>query len=473
MAGSYVGLVLQLVSTMVIARILTPKEIGVFAVAAVFSGLAAMFRDFGVAEYMIQEKDLTRDKIAAALTLNIIVSWTMSAAMYLGAPFAAAFYGNPGIASVMKVQALGFLMVPFSAVTMAYFRRQLEFRPVLVCNIAGNVAGFVFTLALVLMGFGYMGLAWGAVASIALTVAIGIWYRPSDFPRWPGLRGLGEVFHFSKFASLIYIAGQLGRGAPEMVIGRAESVVEVAMFSRAGGLVEIAQRLLLRPVHFVCMPYFAKSDREHGSITQAYLKSVTYLTGIGWPFLAFMGLAAFSLIRIVYGNQWDVAVPLAQILCAACALEIVHMMSREALLACGRARDANVLQMGLLALQATGLFAVVPFGLVGAAWGVLAAQACGVALSQLYLRRGIGLHTRDLLRACVPSVLLSAGALAPVAALTVLNPADEHNYAVVGVVGGVLTVVSWLVALRLVGHPLQQELAPFVTRFRDKLPWRR
>ena len=64
-ADSYFGLVLQIASTMIIARILTPQEIGVFAIAAVFSTLASMFRDFGVAEYLIQERELTSDKIAA------------------------------------------------------------------------------------------------------------------------------------------------------------------------------------------------------------------------------------------------------------------------------------------------------------------------------------------------------------------------------------------------------------------------
>jgi O-antigen/teichoic acid export membrane protein len=468
MADSYFGVVLQLISTVIISRVLTPKEVGIYAVAAVFSGLASMFRDFGVAEYMIQEKELSNDKIAAALTLNIAVSWSMALAMVLGAPYAAAFYKDAGIGAVMRVQALGFLMIPFGAVTMAYFRRQLNFRPVLICNVAANVTSFAIAVTLVLLGFGYMSMAWASVAAIAVSVCLGLWFRPAHFPRWPGLKGVGAVFGFSKFVSSIYIVGQIGKGAPEMVIGRAESVVEVAMFSRAGGLVEIAQRLLLRPVHFICMPYFAQSQRDGGTIADAYIKSVSFLTAVGWPFLAFMGLAAFPAMRMVYGPQWDAAVPLAQILCAACCLELVHLMSREALLARGLARQANSLQMGLLLLQGLGLAAVVPFGLVGAAWGMLAAAACGLVLSQWFLARGIGLRAGDLLRACLPSLAILAGALAPAALWAVLSQAQHQQHVLFGLGGAALTAGAWLLMLHSLRHPLMAEIHGLIGKLRKK-----
>jgi O-antigen/teichoic acid export membrane protein len=439
----------------------------------VFSSLASMFRDFGVGEYMIQEKDLTSKKIAATMTLNISVSWLMAAAMFFGSGLAASFYNDPGVGEVMRVQALCFVLVPFGAVTMAYFRRQLNFRPVLICNIAGNVTGFVVSVALAYMGFSYMSLAWSALAAIVVTVAGSMWYRPKELPRWPGLAGVKEVFHFSKFASSVYLFGQLGKGAPEMIIGRAEGMVEVAMFSRGNGLIEMFQRMALRPILFVCMPYFAQNDREQGEITAAYVKSVSYLTAVGWPFLAFMCLAAYSAIRIVYGPQWDAAVPLAQILTTAFALELIHAMSREALMARGNARSANSLQVWLVVLQVLGLMAVVPFGIMGAAWGVLAATVLGLVVAQAYLRRGIGLHTADLWRACWPSVVLTLGACAPAGVWALITGVHVGNFVVFGVVGAVLTAASWLLTLKLMRHPLTVEVNRTFERLVSKVRTRR
>lgn len=461
---SYVGFAVQLASTVIIARVLSPHEIGVFAVAAVFSALASMFRDFGVAEYLIQEKNLGRDQIAAALTLNIAVSWLMALAMYVGGPLAAGFYGQPAVADVMRVQALGFLMVPFGAVTMAYLRRELQFAPQLVCNITGTLTGFGVAVGMALSGFGSLSLAWSTVASIAVTVTLSLFFRPQSFPRWPGITGLAQVFHFSKFASAMYIVSQLGKGLPEMIIGRAAGMVEVAMFSRGGGLVQMFRSLAMRPVSLVCMPYLARSERESGSMLPAYLKSVSYLTAVGWPAMAVLGLLAFSAIRIVYGPQWDAAVPLAQLLCAAFALDLVHSMSREALLSRGQAREANRLELAMLALQAVGLMAVLPFGLAGAAWGVAAAAGAGLVLSQRALQRSMGLSWADLASACRPSLLLCAGSVAPVAAWVGWRGVGPDNYLAVGLLGGAATVLAWLLVARWLRHPILSELQPLATR---------
>jgi len=463
-ADSYFGLVLQIASTMVIARILTPQEIGVFAIAAVFSTLASMFRDFGVAEYLIQERELTRDKIAAALALNITVSWAMAAAMFFGAPFAAQFYGYPGVAHVMYVQAIGFLLVPFGAVTMAWFRRELDYRPVIICNTVGNVTSFATAVSMALAGFGVMALAWSTVAGIAATVALSVWFRPASLPRWPSLRGVGEVFQFSKFVSLMYIVGQVAKGLPEMIIGRALGAVEVAMFSRGNGLVELFARLISRSVFVVCMPYLAKADREEGSIARAYANGVSYLTAVGWPFIAFLGIAAYSAIRIVYGPQWDAAVPIAQILCLACALEITHCMSREAMLTRGLAKQGNNLQTILTVVLGVGLLVGVQFGLEGAAWGTVAYSATGIAISHRYLARYAGLRAIDLWKACLPSLAITLVTVAPVGLWAAVQGVGKHNFVVFGVLGGVITAVSWLVAIHLFRHPLVAELEPIKRR---------
>jgi O-antigen/teichoic acid export membrane protein len=469
LADSYLGLALRLVGTAVISRLLTPKEVGVLAVAAVFSNLASMFRDFGVAEYMIQEKDLSRQKIASTFALNILISWLMALAMYFCSGLVASFYGDAGIGQVMRVQAACFVLVPFGAVTMAYFRRELNFRPVFICNILGNIVGFISSISLAFLGFSYMSLAWASLASIIVTVLGSMWYRPKDFPRWPSFKAVGEVFHFSKFASSMYLFGQIGRGAPEMIIGRTEGMAEVAMFSRGNGLIEMFQRLALRPVLFVCMPYFARSDRKAGEISQAYIKSVMYLTGVGWPFLAFMGVAAYSAIRIIYGPQWDAAVPIAQILAAAFALELVHAMSREAILARGDAKAANNLQIWIVVLQVLGLLPVLAFGIVGAAWGTLVASGLGLVVSQMYLRRCFGLRSSEVLGACLPSLLLTAAATGPAAVWALWAGVGTHNYITFGLAAGALTVISWLVALKVLGHPLWEEVAGTAQRLSARM----
>lgn len=104
-ADSYLALPLQLVGTMIISRLLTPAETGVFAVAAVFAAFASTFRDFGVAEYLIQENELDAEKIRAALTVNIAISWAMALLLFfrsigsrfLSLPGSCRSHARPGV----------------------------------------------------------------------------------------------------------------------------------------------------------------------------------------------------------------------------------------------------------------------------------------------------------------------------------------------------------------------------------------
>jgi O-antigen/teichoic acid export membrane protein len=463
MADSYVGLLLQIASTVIISRLLTPSEVGAFAIAAVFSALATTFRDFGVAEYLIQERELTREKIRAALTMNILVSWSMALVLVLSSNWVAEFYREPGVGDVMRVLALNFLFVPFGAVTHAWFRRELNFKPVFVCNLFSHIAAFVVSITLALQGFGTLSLAWGSFAGI-VAVVVATWFlKPVDFPFLPGFKGLGPVFHFGKFASLIYVFGQLGRGAPELILGRALGAADVGLFSRAGGLTEMLHRVLLRPVLLICMPYFAGQDRDQGSIAPAYANSVSLLTAAGWPFLAVTSLLAYPLIHLIYGAQWLSAVPLAQILCLACAAEILYLPSREAVLASGDARRASALQMQIVALQVVGLLASIPFGLQGACWGLVAAAVAGVLLSHWHMH-SLGARMGPMLQACWPSGLLTLVSAGPVALVAWLVPITEENYGAWLLLGGPAATLLWLVGLWALNHPLWKELMVYVRR---------
>ena len=454
---------------MIISRLLTPAETGVFAVAAVFAAFASTFRDFGVAEYLIQEKELDSDKIRAALTVNIAVSWLMGVALFFGAPFAAVFYDSQGVGEVMRVQAFNFILIPFGAVTMANFRRLLDFRPIFIASLLANITTFIVSVTCAYLGMSYMSLAWSSLAGVLVSVSVSIWFRPADFPRWPGIRHIGRVVHFGKFASGIYIFGQLGAGAPEMILGRLQGMVDVALFSRASGLIEIFNRTVMRAIMPVCLPYFAKANREQGTVVDGYLASMSYLTAIGWPFLAFVGIEAYAAIRIMYGAQWMDSVPLAQILCIAGAINMVHRLSKEVLIACGDVKHSNMLQIITQFTRIAGLFAVIPFGLSGACWGYLAGSIAGALYAQWLLARMIGLTSQAVLKTCLPSAGIACFSILPVSVWATVSGISESNFLAHALGGGAMTGLCWLVALRFLKHPLWEEAVALSRKALDKL----
>ncbi len=277
------------------------------------------------------------------------------------------------------------------------------------------------------------------------------------------------MIHFGKFASGIYIFGQIGAGAPEMILGRLQGMVDVALFSRASGLIEIFNRTVMRAVMPVCLPYFAQSNREQGTVVDGYLKSMSYLTAIGWPFLAFVGIEAYAAIRIMYGVQWMDSVPLAQILCMAGAINMVHRLSKEVLIACGDIKHSNLLQVITQLARIAGLFAVIPFGLPGACWGYLAGSIAGALYAQWLLTRKIGLTNRAVIRACLPSAGIACFSILPVSVWVAAVGISEGNFLAHAFGGGAITGLCWLLALRFLKHPLWMEAAGLARKAIDKL----
>jgi hypothetical protein len=146
------------------------------------------------------------------------------------------------------------------------------------------------------------------------------------------------------------------------------------------------------------------------------------------------------------------------VLCVVGALEMLTILAKEALFAGGHAERGNALTVALVSLQVSGLLLAVPFGLSGAAWGLLIAGALGFVVTQQFLARTIGLTSRELLRHCAGSAVLTASAALPALIVTYVFPIGEHNFVLVflGVVG--LSSACWLITARTIQHPLWAEL---------------
>lgn len=468
LADSYLGVSLQLASTLIISRLLTPSEIGIYAVAAVLAALASTFRDFGVAEYLIQEKNLTAAKIRAAFAANLMASWLMALLLFASSGAVAGFYRQPGVAEVMRIQAISFLLIPFGAVTIAYFRRELNYRPIFIGGLLANVTAFIVATMSAMHGFGYLSLAWSSLAGVLVTVVVSVVTRPTDFPCLPSFKGVAEVARFGKHASGIYLYGQIGKSAPEAVIGRVLDMASVAFFSRANGLMEIFNRTVLKAVLPVCLPYFSQATRAGQETRIGYLRATSMLTGIGWSFYLVVGILAFSIIRLLYGAQWMPAVPLAQILCLAAVFELPYFLAGEVMIAHGRIDQSNRLQFMVQGIRLAGLALVVPFGMVGACWGLVVAGLIGAVISHQFLHHIIGLRFTDVLRACVGSAGVAACCSAPVLVLVLVVPQTEANYLNVLIGAALLAALIWLIALHAFAHPFLDEIRSLSTKVLNK-----
>lgn len=462
----YLVLVLGLASTMVLARLLTPAEIGVYSVAAVLAGLAQVVRDFGVGQYVIQERELDTAKLRAALFTSMAVAWTLAAlVLALGAPLGR-FYHEPRLQTVLELLSLNFVLIPFSSVTLPYLRRQLRFAAIFQINAAHGVAQLACAVGLALHGFGSLSMAWAALAGTVATIVSSFFFRPGSLPWLPSRRGVRAVLAFGLFSTGAGVIDEAGVAAPDLIVGKVIGVAEVAMLGKAMSLLGIFNQLITSAVSPVLFPLYAARSRDGGDFRQAYLTTVCYMSALSWPFFGFLALTAPSLLRLLYGPQWDAAVPLIRIMCISSAFYSMFSMSRYLFVAIGQVRAQARLDALAVLLRVAAILLAAPLGLHWVAWAVVLGALFRSYLCYRLLSRLAGIRIRALLAAVGRSAMLALLCLSAPAVLCYCLDDDATPSLAVLAGAALASAVLWLLGVVVCRHAVGTEFALLWQKFR-------
>ena len=344
-ADKYSVMVVQFASTLILARLLTPEDIGIFSVGAVVVGFAHMLRDFGVANYIVQEKELTTERLRTAFGVTLIISWGAASILYACSGPISRFYDEPGVSNVIIILAVSFLFIPFSSTILGLLRREMKFGTLFWVNLLSAIAHTLTGVTLAFFGFGFESLAWATIASAATTVIIAIINRPDNAQFIPSFSEFRRIFSFGSYSSGSALAQEAGLSAPDLAIGRLLGFEALGYYSRAMGMISIFDKLVSSAISPIILPIFSKITRENGDLRQPYLLAHAYNSAISWPFFAFLGLMAFSVTRILYGPQWDAAVPILQVLCIAFALRSLSSFAYTVLISQGQVKKCFYIQI--------------------------------------------------------------------------------------------------------------------------------
>ena len=456
-AEKYTLLMLTTVGAMVLSRLLTPADIGVYSIGAVLVGLAQVVRDFGVGLYVIQEKELTPDKLRAAFSTSLAVAWLLAALVLLLSSPVAQFYHEPRLRLVLRLLAVNFLLIPFSSITLPYLRRQMRFSALYVINATNSLAQLVCSLLLVWRGYGYLSLVWAALAGTLAALLISLRFRPAAMPWLPGWRGMGRLLSFGALSTGAGVIDEAGVAAPDLIIGKLIGVTGVGMFSKAMGALNVFNQLITSAISPVIFPLYASHAHTGGDLRQAYLTTVSYMTALAWPFFGFLAVLAQPIVHLLYGDQWDAAVPLIRIMSLSCAVYSMFSMARYLFVAMGEVKAQAKLDTLAVPVRVIAVLLAAPFGLPSVAWAVVAGALFRSWLTFACLARLTGLGWMDLLLAVRRSALLTALTLAgPLLVSALLPIRPEHGLTTV-LVAAVSTALLWLLGIAVFRHEVLVE----------------
>lgn len=454
--ASVVNLLLNLLSTVIVARLLTPADIGVFSIAVSLTAFAHILREFGIGQFLVQLKDLTRDHLRAGFTALLMIAWTLAAVMALAAIPVAAFYSQPGVRDVFWVLALNFMVLPFGSHVMIMLKRDLQFDKLAWVAIFNGVVQTGVTLLLAWQGFSYMSMAWGTLAGNVFNV-LAFWFlRPEIAWLRPTRQYLQPMFSFGTTLSSASMLGQLGSSAPDLILGKTQSVAEVAQFSRAGGLLNMVVARIDAILIQVFAAVFAKHIREGQDALPLLTRAIRLHSGVALPMIAALAVISQPLTLFMFGEQWHEAATLAPVLTAYAALVAPLTLAPYALVSAGHVGASLRANLWLNGVLIGVLLSSIWLSLMQMTMLLIVARMTYAMAWIHQLRQHFGFGSRLLLIAILPSLRLTAWVLIP---MLLMLPLGQHLPPVVYIgLQALLALIAFMLGVRFGHHPLQTEL---------------
>jgi O-antigen/teichoic acid export membrane protein len=445
---------LQFLVSVILARLLAPNEIGVFSMTVVIVNVAHIFRDFGVASYVQREPDLTVEKMRSAIGVMLASSWTICVLLFTLSGALARWFGEPGMAPVMRVLALGFFVIPFGSITNSLLVRRFAADKQALVSAASTITYCTVCLTLATCGFGTMSLAWANLVSLVVTALALLPLRPPGMPWLPGLAHWRAIVHFGLGTLLVNCTTAVNNAIPDLLLGKLGNARLVGLLSRANSTVSIFGYVAGSTVTYGAVSYLSQAHHRGESLAPVVARATALLTGVAWPAFACTALLGADIVLALYGQGWRDSVPAILPLTVSAAVAMVFHYTPSALIALGRPY-LGALPVLVMLVSRIGFGYVLYDGrLASFAWAICLATLAATPVMWWQQRRHLGMGR--LVQALAPSMAVTLACGLTCCALQYLLPLAPGATRLLAM--ALPLVLAWYGALRLTRHVLVNEV---------------
>lgn len=334
--SSVASTLLIVVVTAILANILPPADFGLVNLALVFVGLLSTLNDIGLGAGIVQQNHPSPAVLSTCFWVNILVGFALWLLICLVAPFLAAFYDEPQLASLVIITGLTLAITPLGSVHRALLIRQFQFKSLAILDVVALTLGGALGIGAAIAGFGAVSIALQEVLRVLIRSA-GAWgllnWRPKWSFDWLESRPLFKFgTGFMASSMLNYFISNFDN----LLVGKLFGATALGFYSVAYFLATLPSTKIVPLITAVSFPLFARIQDQYTRLKQAYEAAVYYVTAISFPTLVGLFVLAPEFIHLFYGDEWVAVIPLIRLLCVAGALYSLTSLGATTLLSAGR-----------------------------------------------------------------------------------------------------------------------------------------
>ncbi len=434
---------LTMISTMVLARLISPEDFGLFAMVSIFTSLLSIFKDAGLGTATVRKQGLTHPEVTNIFWINNLISVCLGLVIVLMSPVVAWFYGDPRLTLMTASLSLGFIVSGFGIQHHALMSRQMRFNELALVHIFALVVGILAGITAAYFGATYWSLVILQFVTVFTTTTL-CWilckWRPGLPRRDVSVRGM-VFFGGNLTGSRIINFFNLNLG--NILIGRYVGAASLGMYDRANQLLHMPVHQFSFPIGRVAIPALSSLQSTPDRFRNYYRYVVFFIGLITFPFVFALLVFANEVVLVVLGSQWTDVTPIFQLLVPASFVGIIRVALRWIYITLGHAD--RLLRWGFVDLISNIVFLAIgiQYGVLGVALAFSAKALLLIFPEVLYCMKGTFLKASDLYQPLMYSFVYSSLACGIVWALKAyVDP--QWNPFLIGMVGGTIFMMTYL-----------------------------
>jgi PST family polysaccharide transporter len=358
---------LNLISTVILARLLTPHDFGLVAMVTAVTGFLIMFRHAGLSTPTVQREHITHAQVSNLFWINLALSGVCALLIAVLAPVMARFYHDLRITYIALALSGTFLIGGFRVQHLALLKRQMRFKAIALVEVGSMAAGVIVGIVMALLHYRY----WSLVG-MTLSTEIAAFLLTGSVSRWqPQLprrgTGIGPLVAFGMHQTAGNFIFSLARGCDSLLIGRFYEAAALGLYSRAAALVIRPMEQFLLPIDSVFLPTLSRLQSQPERYRSTFLRLYESLALTVFFFSSLLLALAGPITLVLLGRKWQQVTPIF----AAFALLAIQLPLAGAanwlLTSQGRGKDILHVNSINAGLTLASFIAGLPFGPLGVA----------------------------------------------------------------------------------------------------------
>lgn len=399
--------IVSFIVSIVLARILAPKDYGTIALVTVFTTILQVFVDSGLGTALIQKKDADDLDFSSVFYFNFSVCLILYIGMFVAAPYIADFYNDMTLTPIIRVLSLTIVISGVKGIQQAYVSRNMLFKRFFFSTIGGTIFSAFVGIRMAYAGYGVWALVIQQISNNAIDTLI-LWvtvkWRPKKMFSWIRLKVLLS-FGWKLLVSALLDTGY--NNLRNLIIGKLYSSSDLAFYNQGDKFPKLIITNINTSIDSVLLPTLASEQDDRLRIKNMTRKAIKTSTYIMAPLMMGLAFCSTNIVSLILTTKWLPCVPFLQIFCITYMFWPIHTANLNAINAMGRSDLFLKLEIikkivGMLLLVST-----MWFGVMTMAYSLLVSTLTSMIINSWPNKKLLGYSFKEQIKDIMPGILLA------------------------------------------------------------------